>query len=116
MARTSDPELQALHNQLDEAWTADVPNIAEIHRCRTRIFKHLIRCALGLTDADAKKGAGQPTLRVISNDAPDASTPRGICSPLKTDEIRQFEASARAVFGDMASCTTTWSDRSQQHP
>lgn len=108
MACTTDTELQALHDALDKAWAADVPNLAEIRQCRKRIIRYLAQRVFDLMQGNKDKQVDRLALTVISNDAPDPGVPRGICSPVKTAEIRRFEESARAVFGRIESCTTTW--------
>jgi len=47
-------------------------------------------------------------LRVITNDGPVRRNPRRMSSPIKTDEIRAFEARVNRVFGINASATTGW--------
>ncbi len=108
MTQSPDLKFQALADALQKAWAAEVPNIPDILRCQERITEHLARCAWEFTQADGDEPADRLSFDVIRNDAPEASAPRGICSPVKTDEILQFEASVRAVFGDIESCTTIW--------
>lgn len=69
-----------------------------------------------IVDKYLRKRNGPSWVRVISNDVPNPGEPRGICSPLKTDDIKQFEASARVVFGDIESCSTTWNDPGHPPP
>ncbi len=91
MASTSDSRFQVLGDQLDEAWTADIPNLVEIRRCRKQMIEHIALCVLEVMQADEDEHTNQLTLRVITNDSPLPSIPKGICSPIKTEEIKRFE-------------------------
>ena len=108
MAITSDPRLQELHDRLDQALEADIPSLPEIRRRREKIFMYLARCVWELLYAHGETAPAGSRLRVITNDSPAPRSPRGICSPVKTDELRQFEASAREVFRNAGTCTTVW--------
>ena len=108
MAITSDPRLQELHYQLDEALEADIPSLPEIRRCREKILLYLARCVWEVLYAHGERAPTSSRLRVITNVSPEPGSPRGICSPVKTDELRQFEASAREVFRNAGTCTTIW--------
>jgi hypothetical protein len=108
MAITSDPRLQELHDRLDEALEADIPSLPEIRRRREKIFMYLARCVWEVLYAHGEAAPAGSRLRVIANDSPGPGSPRGICSPIKTDELRQFEASAREVFRNAGTCTTVW--------
>ena len=112
MASKTDRKLEALHERFVQARTADVPDLAEVRRCRERVYEYLADCVLEIMEADRAKAAPRrktgPRLDVIRNDAPSPGMPKGPCSPVKTEEIRRFEESARAVFGDIESCTTGW--------
>lgn len=48
MAKSSDPELQALHDRLDEALKADIPGLPEIRRRRATIIKYIAACVIEL--------------------------------------------------------------------
>lgn len=114
MARTSDSEFEVIREQLGEAWRAEVPNLVEIRRCPRLLYEHLADCALEIMGASRdQKTIGLPfqavsTLRVINNDSPLHSAPKGICSPIKTEEIRKLEEGVRNVFGDTELCSTAW--------
>jgi len=108
MVVTTDPELQKLHDRLDEALEAEIPCLPEIRRRRKRIITYLAACVMEPMHPVGDPPQKPSALRVIANDSPLPSTPRGICSPIKTDEIRQFEAAAREVFGNIGPCTTSW--------
>jgi hypothetical protein len=45
---------------------------------------------------------------VLENDRPRKSPPRGLCSPVKTDETRRFEALVRRVFPGAQQATMEW--------
>jgi hypothetical protein len=108
MAITSDPRLQELHDRLDEALEADIPSLPEIRRRRKKIIMYLAGCVWEVLYACGEKAPANSRFRVITNDAPEPATLRGFCSPIKTDEMREFEAAAREVFGDIEQCTTAW--------
>jgi hypothetical protein len=108
MAITSDPELQELHDRLDEALEADIPSLPEIRRRRNKIMRYLARCVWDMLYAHGETAPASSGLRVITNDSPAPGSPKGICSPVKTDELRHFEALAREVFPNAGTCTTVW--------
>ncbi len=108
MARCTDPELQALHDRLEQARAAETPDLVEIRACKQRIIEYLAQCVFEVIHRDQGDEAGQLRLRVISNGAPRRSAPRGICSPVKTKEIRRIEDLLKSAFGDVKSCSTAW--------
>jgi hypothetical protein len=108
MTITSDPRLQQLHDRLDEALEADIPSLPEIRQRREKIIMYLARCVWEVLYAHGEMAPAGSRLRVITNDSPAPGSPRGICSPVKTDEFRQFEALAREVFRNAGTCTTVW--------
>ncbi len=113
MTHSSVAELRALRGQLDEARTAEIPDLVEIRRCRDLWYERLADRALEIMEASKVRHTRSPfqavnMLRVINNDSPLQSAPRGICSPVKTKEIRIFEDEMRIVFGKIESCTTAW--------
>ena len=103
-------ELDALSAQLDRAMAAELPSLVEIRRCRALFIECLARRVLEVMRADEKAQRTWIGFDVISNENPVPGAPRGICSPLKTKEIRQFEESARRVFGRVGPCSTSWED------
>jgi hypothetical protein len=108
MTDTSDAEFQAISERMDEAWTADVPSLVEIRECREKMVEHIALCVIEVMKDDRDEPASKPALRVISNNSPDTSSLRGICSPVKTEKLRSFEDTAISVFGNIESCTTAW--------
>ena len=112
MTSNYDSEFQSLTDQLEQAWSADIPDLIEIRRCRERMMVHMALCDNSETGGDTHEQPGHFSLRVIRNDSPHQSTPRGICSPIKTADMREFEGLFRAVFGDTVSCTTAWIEES----
>ena len=113
MSDSSKTEAHVIREQLLEACRAEVPNLAEVRKCREIFYEFLVDCTLEILAADRN----EETLRikasvdfdVISNDSPVPNKRRGICSPIKTDEIRRFENAVRQVFGnDTKPCTTAW--------
>lgn len=108
MAKSTDPYLQRLEDNFEAARTAAVPNIAEIRARREQIIEYIARCTISeLVRQVLPLGPG-PRLRAITNDGPVQYTGRRMSSPLKTDEIRAFEARVGDVFGIRASATTEW--------
>ena len=106
-------EAHAILEQLLEARRAEVPNLAEVRKYRKIFYEFLVDCTLEILEANRN----EETLRiklsvdfnVISNDSPCLSAPRGLSSPVKTDEIRRFENQVKEVFGNGAEpCTTAW--------
>jgi hypothetical protein len=108
MVVSTDPELQKLHDRLDEALAAEIPSLPEIRQRRKRIILYLAACVRELMYPPGDRPKKSSALRIIRNDSPLPSEPRGICSPIKTDELQRFEASARRVFGDIGQCETAW--------
>ena len=114
MTITSDPELQTLHDQFDEAPAADVPNLVEIRIRKDRIYEYIARCVIDVMNTGWNEQSDRVTLRTISNDSPMPGAPRGNCSPVKTLEIRRFEDLVRKVFGDVGSCETAWVEETRR--
>ena len=108
MAYDPDPELCRLQDELDAARTADIPDLVEVRRCRKRFIKCLARLVREYMREHEERPADALQLTVITNDTPVPGAPRGICSPVKTAEIRRFEQQVRAVFGNTGACTTSW--------
>ena len=114
MSESSRAEAQVLREQLHRARRAEVPNLAEVRKYREMFYEFLVDRTLEIMEADRNES----TLRikvsvdfdVIRNDSPRFSASRGLCSPVKTQEIRQFEEAARKVFGDVEFCGTAWRD------
>jgi len=106
------PEAQAVRAHYDEARRAEVPDIAEVRRYRDELFELVVQHALELMEGGSYEEPDQLpvrfTLRVIENESPILSTPKGPSSPIKTNEIRKFEVLARKVFGNVESCQTVW--------
>jgi len=113
MSDSSKSEAQVIQEQLHKARRAAVPNLAEVRRCREKFYEFLVDRTLEILEADRNEEILRIKLSVdfdvISNDSPVPNKQRGICSPIKTDEIRRFENAARKVFGNVAEpCTTAW--------
>ena len=112
MTSNYDSEFQSLTDQLEKAWSAEIPDLDEIRRCRERMVEHLALCVVEEMGDGAHEPARDSSLRVICNENPDHSDPRGICSPIKTPDIREFERLFRVAFGDSVACTTAWAEDS----
>ena len=108
MGKCLDPFLQQLMDDLDAAKAADVPRLCEVRERRERIIRYFSRCVREEMRRHAALANPEPPLRVITNEGPVAHNPRRMSSPLKTDQIRAFEARVSRVFGIDASAMTEW--------
>ncbi|MDX2412978.1 MAG: hypothetical protein QNK16_11430 [Woeseiaceae bacterium] len=113
MSDSSKAEGQVIQGHLHKARRAEVPNLAEVRKYRQIFHEFLVDCTLEILEADRNKEILRIKLSVdfdvICNDSPVPNRQRGICSPIKTDDIRRFENAARKVFGNVAEpCTTAW--------
>ena len=114
MSESSRAEAQLIWEQFQRALRAEVPDLSEVRKYREVFYEFLVDRTLEIMEADRN----ERTLRVkvsidfdvISNDSPRLSNPHGLCSPVKTEEIRQFEEAVRKVFGDVEFCGTAWRD------
>jgi hypothetical protein len=106
-----DAQLTALVHAYEAARGADVPSLAAVRRCSQDLAEFVER-TLTLPEIDLcelpEPPPAPPRLRVIENDAPALSPPRGFCSPLKTDAVRRFEDLVRREFGDVDACAMRW--------
>ena len=112
---SSKSEGRVIQEQLHKARRAEVPNLTEVRKCREIFYEFLVDRTLEIMEADRNKEILRIKLSgdfdVISNDSPLPNQQRGICSPIKTGEIRRFENAVRKVFGNNAEpCTTAWND------
>ena len=114
MSESFRAEAQVLREQLHKARRAEVPDLAEVRKYREMFYEFLADRTLEIMEADRYESAPRVKVSVdfdvISNDSPGLSASRGLCSPVKTEEIRQFEKAARKVFGDVEFCGTAWRD------
>lgn len=107
-------ELHEVWHEAAVARNAEVPSLDRIKELREQeitLIVHLVRRLMNgeeLTDGEEPPSAPRVKLKVFTNTAPARTEPRGIASPAKSDEIRQFEASVRAVFGEVDPSTTAW--------
>ena len=108
MGECFDPFLQQLTDDLDAAKAADVPVLAEVRECRERIIRYFTECVREEMRRHAMAMNREPPFRVIANDGPVRHNPRRMSSPMKTDEIRDFEDTVSRVFGIRASAMTEW--------
>lgn len=90
---------------------SDFPDISDLESIRREFESRLSSCEKTLTDLEdwvAKSG-----VRLVhSNENPTSHMRTGICSPMKSDEIRSFERQVREVFdlGNKAYAETQWPD------
>jgi hypothetical protein len=106
------PEAQAVRAQYDQARRAMIPDLNEVRQYREMLLDFVVEHALELMEADRNKETVRVKVSIIrdvvSTDSPSLSTPRGFCSPVKTEDIKQFEKLVRKVFGDVEFCETAW--------
>ena len=108
MGKCLDPFLQQLMDDLDAAKAADIPRLSEVRERRERIIQYFTCCMRKEMRRHAALTNREPLYRVIANDGPVRSNPRRMSSPLKTDEIRDFERRVNSVFGIDASAMMEW--------
>ena len=111
MSESSDPYLNHLDDQFVAARRAKIPDLTVIRARRKRIIEYLAQCVLEVMEGSASSSdpePGGPRLRVITNDGPVRHNPRRMSSPIKTDEIRAFEARVNRIFGIDARAMTEW--------
>ena len=101
-------------DDFDAAKNAEIPSLVEIRECDQRIIKYFTRCVMEEMGWFREPAVRYPALRVITNDGPVQHNPRRMSSPLKTDEIRDFENRVCQVFGIEASAMTEWPDLARQ--
>ena len=105
MSESTDPYLDKLGDEWVAARKAEIPDINKVRATRDRFIEYLAECVLDVMDGCA---APEPRLHVITNEGPVPRNPRRMSSPIKTDEIRAFEAQVNRIFGINASATTEW--------
>lgn len=108
MGKCLDPFLQQLMDDLDAAKAAEIPRLSEVRERWERIVRYLTRCVRQEMRRHADRANREPPFRVITNDGPVQPNPRRMSSPMKTDEIRDFEERVSRVFGIEASAITEW--------
>lgn len=112
MAHTPDPEFDALRAQLEKARRAEVPDLVEVRACTDRLCRYLAPLVFEQMYPETEKPGKPLTLKVLDNPSPRPAASRGICSPIKTEEIRRFEALLREAFGAIESCSMSWAESS----
>ena len=95
-------------DDLDAARGADIPVIPVIRECRERIIQYFAWCVREEMRRHAERANGKSPFRVIANEGPVQHNPRRMSSPVKTDEVRAFEARVGHIFGISASAITEW--------
>ena len=108
MGECLDPFLQRLMDDLDAARQRDIPILAEVRERSERITRYLTWCVCEEIRRHARDDDSESRFHVITNDGPVQHNPRQMSSPVKTDEIRAFEAAVGRVFGIHASAKTEW--------
>lgn len=111
MSESTDPLLDRLGDRWVAARRAEVPDLREVRAAEALFIEYFAWCVLEVMDCGIDCGTANPAgprLGVIRNDGPVRDNPRGMSSPVKTDEIRAFEDKVRRVFGVDASATMEW--------
>ena len=108
MGECLDPFLRRLMDDLEAARRRDIPVLAEVRKRRERIIQYFAWCVREEIRRHAEDAKREPRFHVITNDGPVQHNPRQMSSPVKTDEIRAFEAAVGRVFGIRASAKTEW--------
>ncbi|MEJ2258402.1 MAG: hypothetical protein P8X98_15700, partial [Woeseiaceae bacterium] len=106
MSDDADPHFDHLLREWLAARQAEIPNIVDIRECEYRIIDYLLQFIDEELARRARLAREVPRLSVIRNDGPLKYNPRRMSSPLKTDEVREFESQVERVFGIAASATT----------
>ncbi len=100
-----------------------MPNLSEVRKYlrmssefRATFDDFMMKRTLELLEANRYKESLRIKVRtdlsVVRNDSPSVRNPKGICSPVKTDDIWGFEALVKEVFGnDAEPCTTAWRNK-----
>lgn len=108
MGKCLDPFLQQLMDDLYAAKAADVPVLAEVRKRRELIVRYFTWCVREEMRRHGRPADTEPPFRVITNDGPVQPNPRRMSSPVKTNDIREFENRVSRVFGIAASAITEW--------
>lgn len=108
MSSGGDPVYDRLIRDIEEARTAEIPSIPHIRACEKRHISYLAKCVLEYMREQNRISSPRVRLRVIGGGATAGGRAKGICSPVKSRELQEFEALGREIFGDIESCTTAW--------
>lgn len=108
MIDINDPCLDRLSGAYFEAIYADIPSLTRVRSSRDRLCEYIAWCMRYGLWVRTERPAYRPRLHVITNDGPVKCRPRRMSSPMKTDEIREFERRVGRVFGIKASATMEW--------
>ncbi len=109
MMERNDPCLDRLSDAYFGEIFADIPNLARVRAHQNRLCDYIAWCLRNGLWEDTEKPSYRPSLRVITNDGPARRNRRRMSSPMKTDEIREFESRVSRVFGIRASAMMEWS-------
>jgi len=110
-----DPCLDRLGDAYFDARQAEIPSLVRIRATRKRLCQYIAWCIANRLWEETEEPARRPDLRVITNEARVHHNPRRMSSPLKTDEIRAFEARVSRVFGIDASAMMEWPAKPEPH-
>jgi hypothetical protein len=120
--RIESPELDKRFDEWIVARRADIPNLVEIRSTEESLLELLIPALEEHVDEMHETSRCREAfpvlteLRLLTNDSPTEIEPKGMCSPVKTADIRRFEQQVRAVFGDAGTCQTIWPGHATDSP
>jgi hypothetical protein len=103
-----DPLLDRLSEAFFGAIHAEVPNLVKVRASRDLLIDYTVWCLRNRLWEETEPVARRPDLRVITNNGAVRPNPRRMSSPLKNDEIREFEKRVSRVFDIDASAMMEW--------
>lgn len=103
-----DPCLDRLGGQYFGEIFAEIPNLAKVRAYKDQLCDYIAWCLRNGVWEEPEETDRRPDLQVITNDGPVKPNSRRMSSPLKTDEIREFERRVSYVFGIEASAMMEW--------
>jgi hypothetical protein len=108
MIDIDDPCLDRLAERYFGELFAEIPNLARVRAYEAQLLDYIVWCLSNRLWEKSEQPDRRPDLSVITNDGPLQPNPRSMSSPLKTDEIRRFEAHVGHIFGIRASAMMEW--------
>ena len=103
-----DPCLDRLGKAYFGAMQAKVPNLVTVRASRELLHEYIVWCVRNKLWVEPERTERRPSLQVIINDEPVRPNPRRMSSPIKTDEIREFETRVSRIFGISLSAMMEW--------
>ena len=119
MSDSSKAEGQVIREQFRDARRAEVPNLTDVRKCRKIFYEFLVDRTLEILEADRNKEILRIKLSVdfdvICNDSPVPNRQKGICSPIKTDEIRRDQTRSDDSKMRQEKCLVMSRNRARRH-